>query len=380
MVLSKEIFNNENFDSNLVKQVGKRLENSEYSDALKSALIYLTERIREKTELHDLDGEKLVTTAFSPNNPIIKINNFITESDKSEQKGIMQILQGIYSAFRNPLNHSNIIINEIDCIKKLIIIDTVLSYVNIVSRRQNVYQQVLFDKVSNDNLQYYLERPIDNDTQKSLTFNNLWLHGPSGVGKTNVALRYMIKENRKFYHSLYFASIANIDEALIFLFEDLVDRLENENVEFIFKETDNINRKIKKLFSFLSQNFETVTIHLDEIYEFKEKDFHKFFYFFLDVFKNNTYECNFLNFNLIVTTILDPNEYLITLNRQNDIEKTKELFNFLYMPTWNDNELLKLFDLIEKEISEEIKIDNLLDKINKRPRDLKQLIKQKMIG
>lgn len=131
MIYKKDIFTQENFDSILIKKVGNRLENNQFSDSLKVALIYLTEKIRERTGLHDLDGDKLVTKAFSVSNPLIKINELKTESERNEQKGIMLILQGIYSAFRNPLNHSTIIINEAECIRKLIIIDTILSYVNI---------------------------------------------------------------------------------------------------------------------------------------------------------------------------------------------------------------------------------------------------------
>jgi len=380
MIFKKEIFTSDNFDSNLIKEIGNRLENLQYSDSLKVALLYLTHRIREKTGLADLDGDKLVTKAFNPNNPLIKINNLETESEKNEQKGIMFILQGIYSAFRNPLNHTSIIINEDECIRKLIIIDTILSYVNINNKKENLQQNILFDKVSKESLDYYLIRDIDKFTIKTLSLNNLWIYGESGIGKTNVALRYIINEKRNFYHSLYFATVQTIDDAFQFIFEELVDRLENDNLNLDFKNTDSNIKKIKKLFCIISNNYETVTLHFDEIYDFAENEFHKIFIFLVDVLKNNSVECNFSNFNIIITTIINPLDFITSLERESDIEKINELFIFKKMELWNDNELTNLFNLINLHLESQVSLENKIIESKNKPRKLKKLIKKEIIG
>jgi len=378
--LTKKIFNNDTFDKELVRCVSSKLDNSEYTDSLKTALIYLTERIRNITGLHDLDGDSLITRSFSPSNPLIKINELRTESDRSEQKGTMQILQGIYSAFRNPINHSMLNISENECIRKLIFIDTMLGYINRPVREQNLYQNVLFDKISKDNIEYYLVRDIDSFSTRTLGYSNLWLYGNSGIGKTNIAIHYALVNKRKFFHSIYFANISTIDEAFRYIFEELLDRLNNDGKDFDIREDEDINRKVKKILCYLANEYETITIHFDEIYDFNEIDFHKLFIFLLDILKNNSTECSFTNFNIIITSIINPLDYLETLSRQSDIEKIKEIFTFKDIEPWEENNITELFSLINEHLNIDIQLSDIISEIENKPRELKRILKQQMIG
>ena len=43
--------------------------------------------------------------AFSPNNPILKLNECKTTSEKDEQTGFMQIYSGCMTGIRNPRAH-----------------------------------------------------------------------------------------------------------------------------------------------------------------------------------------------------------------------------------------------------------------------------------
>ena len=240
--LTKKIFNNDTFDKELVRCVSSKLDNNEYTDALKTALIYLTERIRNITGLHNLDGDSLITKSLSLANPLIKVNELLTDSDKNEQKGIMQILQGIYSAFRNPINHSMLNISENECIRKLIFIDTMLYYINRPIRKQSLYQNVLFDKISKDNIKYYLLRDIDDFSIRTLEYSNLWLYGDSGIGKTNIAIHYALVNKRNFFHSIYFANISTIDEAFKYIYEELLDRLNNDGKNINIRDDEDITQ------------------------------------------------------------------------------------------------------------------------------------------
>lgn len=69
--------------------------------------------IREKTGLES-DGAKLVDEAFGGPQPHIKINSFQSESEKSEQKGFMNLAKGLFGTFRNPTAHAAKIEWEID--------------------------------------------------------------------------------------------------------------------------------------------------------------------------------------------------------------------------------------------------------------------------
>lgn len=378
--LTKEIFNEDIFNIDLVGCVASKLENEEYTDALKTALIYLTEQIRDISGLHDLDGDSLVTRAFSPTNPMIKVNDLRTDSDRNEQKGTMQILQGMYSAFRNPINHSMLNISENECIRKLIFIDTMLGYINRPIQEQNLHQNVLFDKISSDNIEYYLPRDIDNSSIRTLNYTNLWLYGESGIGKTNIAIHYALVNKRKFFHSIYFANVNTINEAFVYIYEDLLDRLSNDGKIFNIKEDEDINRKIKKLFCYLSNEYETITIHFDEIYDFDEMDFHKLFLFLLDILKNNSADCCSTNFNILITSIINPEGYLETLPRESDIEKLNEIFTFRAIEPWNDINIEELFNLINEHLSIDVELSEIISVVDNKPRELKKILKQKIIG
>lgn len=62
------------------------------------------DRIREISEVRE-DGGRLIDSVFGGDSPILIINNFISESDKSEHKGFSNLLKGLYGMFRNPTAH-----------------------------------------------------------------------------------------------------------------------------------------------------------------------------------------------------------------------------------------------------------------------------------
>lgn len=76
-----------------------------YRDAVFNAFVAVFDLLRERTNL-DLDGSKLAEKALSLDNPILILSNLTTESGKNDQKGFIQILQGVYTGIRNPKAHS----------------------------------------------------------------------------------------------------------------------------------------------------------------------------------------------------------------------------------------------------------------------------------
>jgi uncharacterized protein (TIGR02391 family) len=53
----------------------------------------------------DLSGTELMMKVFSPKNSILKFNELKSETDLSEQQGMMFLYAGAISAFRNPRAH-----------------------------------------------------------------------------------------------------------------------------------------------------------------------------------------------------------------------------------------------------------------------------------
>jgi uncharacterized protein (TIGR02391 family) len=91
-------------DERVWTAVSSSYESGEYAAAISDAFYFLSDLIRSKSGL-DSDGAALVGTAFGGDKPVIKVNAFQTETDKSEQKGIEQVLRGLYLGFRNPRSH-----------------------------------------------------------------------------------------------------------------------------------------------------------------------------------------------------------------------------------------------------------------------------------
>ena len=137
-----------NFNNELYEKIENEYESGNYSSAIKTAILYISEEIKERTEL-DLDGDKLVSKAFSLENPLIKINTLETQTDKDEQLGFMLMFQGMYKAIRNPRNHNLTIDSKEDCDCILIYLNYLLSiilrskpkfdYLELLSRINDIY-------------------------------------------------------------------------------------------------------------------------------------------------------------------------------------------------------------------------------------------------
>lgn len=76
-----------------------------YFHSVFEAVKSIAEEIRIKTGLTS-DGGELIDKAFSINNPLLKINNLITDTEKSEQKGLGNLIKGIFGMFRNTTAHT----------------------------------------------------------------------------------------------------------------------------------------------------------------------------------------------------------------------------------------------------------------------------------
>lgn len=55
----------------------------------------------------EMDGAGLMTTAFSPNNPIIPLADLSSETGRNLQQGYMHLFQGAMIGIRNPKAHEN---------------------------------------------------------------------------------------------------------------------------------------------------------------------------------------------------------------------------------------------------------------------------------
>ena len=114
--------------SEVFKYCRSELIKDNYFHAVLEAAKSIAERIRKMTGLNN-DGSELFDKAFSVKYPLLALNNLQTDSEKSEQKGFVNLLKGIFGAFRNPHAHAPKVVwplSEQDAIDLL----TMVSYVH----------------------------------------------------------------------------------------------------------------------------------------------------------------------------------------------------------------------------------------------------------
>lgn len=88
-----------------------RFEAGFFGDAVEASFKEVNDavkRIVREGDGRELDGAGLMTTAFSPQNPIIRLTELVTETDRNIQQGYMQILAGSMTGIRNPRAHGNL--------------------------------------------------------------------------------------------------------------------------------------------------------------------------------------------------------------------------------------------------------------------------------
>ena len=77
-----------------------------YARAVEEAYKCLNNTVKDKSGL-STDGKDLMNQAFSEKNPILKLNQLKTASDKDEQIGYMLIFGGCMTGIRNPRAHDH---------------------------------------------------------------------------------------------------------------------------------------------------------------------------------------------------------------------------------------------------------------------------------
>jgi uncharacterized protein (TIGR02391 family) len=76
-----------------------------YFHAVLEATKSVAEKLRQRTGLAE-DGADLIDAAFGGATPKLALNSLQTESEKSEQRGFVNLLKGLFGTFRNVTAHA----------------------------------------------------------------------------------------------------------------------------------------------------------------------------------------------------------------------------------------------------------------------------------
>ncbi len=111
-----------NIHPQVISIAKSRFDDGHYADAVEAAFKEINVRVKtiyKERTLEEKDGARLMQSAFSPNNPIIKIGDISTETGRDIQQGYMEMFSGAMKGIRNPKAHNNQTISKADAIRKL---------------------------------------------------------------------------------------------------------------------------------------------------------------------------------------------------------------------------------------------------------------------
>lgn len=95
-----------NIHPELMKGIGKLFQDGHYANAVEDACKILETFVKMRSMRFELSGTDLMQTVFSVKSPILAFNDLQTDTDKSEQQGMMFLYAGAMLALRNPRAHS----------------------------------------------------------------------------------------------------------------------------------------------------------------------------------------------------------------------------------------------------------------------------------
>lgn len=112
----------DNIHPQIISVAKGRFNDGYYADAVEAAFKEVNtkvKRIYKNRTSVEKDGVKLMQSAFSPQNPIIKLGDISTETGANVQQGYMEMFVGAMIGIRNPKAHSNQTLSKADAIRKL---------------------------------------------------------------------------------------------------------------------------------------------------------------------------------------------------------------------------------------------------------------------
>lgn len=108
--------------------INKHYLAEDYTEALRDAAFLLKDILQNKSGEFDKDNSKLVEAVLNGTSPVLKVNNFTTQTEKDFQSGISLGIKGIFMHVRNPISHEKIVYEKADA-------DAILMYIDYLLRQ-----------------------------------------------------------------------------------------------------------------------------------------------------------------------------------------------------------------------------------------------------
>ena len=102
---ARRAFGELNLHPEIAEAVTKLFEDGHYANAVEDACKVLDGLVKIRSKNFDLSGTVLMQNVFSAKNPTLAFNDLMSETDQSEQQGMMFLYSGAMLALRNPRAH-----------------------------------------------------------------------------------------------------------------------------------------------------------------------------------------------------------------------------------------------------------------------------------
>ncbi|HTG34034.1 MAG TPA: TIGR02391 family protein [Thermoanaerobaculia bacterium] len=102
---ARQAFSSLELHPEIARAVTNLFEDGHCANAVEDACKVLDLLVKMRSGRVDLGGTELMQAVFSPKSPALKFSDLKTESEKSEQQGLMFLYAGAMLAFRNPRAH-----------------------------------------------------------------------------------------------------------------------------------------------------------------------------------------------------------------------------------------------------------------------------------
>ncbi len=109
----------------LWKAVRRSYESQAWSNAILDSIHHLSDTLRTKTGLQS-DGTALAGQALGGKNPKLRLNRLQTDTEKSIQAGVEQLLRGLYQAIRNPRSHEHLADSQVEADALIVFVNYLL--------------------------------------------------------------------------------------------------------------------------------------------------------------------------------------------------------------------------------------------------------------
>lgn len=226
---------------------------------------------------------------------------------------------------------------------------------------------ILFNNYAKQCDPFYYERGIDKDFVNSLKINNIWVFGSSGIGKTALVNRNLIKNDIE-YCFCDLSPINIVDSQQVI--EEILCKVEEK---FDLERNSAINNKIKQLTQLLCQTGKKeIIIVIDEL-SVKQNEILK--NIATELMNLVVHYCNSSShedsLKFVVSTISNPKDLI------ENSSKASEHFQYINCDDW-EKDIEKLFDILSTSLG--INLDShkrkILDSCENSPRILKSIFRK----